>query len=641
MLALNGIQFNIFDITFLFPLLPFPLYTAVPPQKFNRVQEDKKSAITAPMGLVIYDEQINVLEAAGLNGVCTDQYLTVVKAFGNTTEYLENENFIFDLSALLPDKASVIVKAAAYRALKYHKRVTLTELELMGNESPNQSFGDIVISPFFNSTGNQQLLILFSNNKREPKNESLITNNDIKQLTRQHLAGLEQELIQAKNNLEAANIQISSSNENIQSFNEELLSANEEMHSANEELQSVNEELQTVNREQQQTNAELTESNDDLNNYFRSNTNGQLFVDHTLMLKRYSPGAVKLINLRESDIGRPLTHITTNIKLETLVDDIKKVMLNGQTITKEAESTDGKIYQVMTMPYIRQNTNNTDGAVVSFYDITELKILLAALDTSNKKLTESVAAIELSRELVSQSLEKEKELNLLKSRFVTMASHEFKTPLTTIQLAAELIGKVGLDLDHPVVKKYTQTIKNAAKNLTNILNDYLSLELLETGKINPVYSEFDIVSFAADIADDMQSLAKRDQQINYHHYGRGTLVTLNSSLLKNCIINLISNAIKYSGPDSLIDFSTQITARYLTIIISDNGIGIPKEDQKHLFEAFFRAHNTGNIPGTGLGLNIVTRYTALMNGKIRFKSQVNVGTTFTITLPVKPIPTHT
>ncbi len=311
-------------------------------------------------------------------------------------------------------------------------------------------------------------------------------------------------------------------------------------------------------------------------------------------------------------------------------------MLDGQTVTREAESSDGKIYQVMTMPYVRQNTSNTDGAIISFYDITEFKKLLNALDISNKSLTGSVAEIELSREKVSQSLEKEKQLNVMKSRFVSMASHEFKTPLTAILLSAELIGKVALELDHPVVKKYTGMIKNAAKNLSNILNDFLSLELLETGRINPALTEFDMVRFAADITEDMQSLAKDGQQINYRHFGKAHLVTLNPSLLKNCIINLISNAIKYSGPDSLIDFSSKITGSYLTIIISDNGIGIPKEDQKHLFEAFFRAHNTGNIPGTGLGLNIVTRYTVLMNGKIRCKSQVNEVTTFTITFPVKP-----
>ena len=583
-------------------------------------------------GKLAYDET-TILQAAGLNGVCTDQYLTVVKAFGDTTAFLKNENFISDLTDLLPDDVSVIVKAAAHKALKLQERVTISELNFGGSEHSV----NIIISPFVaHESTARQLLILFTSNKRKTKDISLVTKDGIQQLTRQHLAGLERELSDAKNNLEAAYGLINSSNENIQSFHEELHSANEEMHSANEELQSVNEELQTVNRQQQQTNAELTESNDDLNNYFRSNTNGQLFVDHNLLLKRYSPGAVKHINLRESDIGRPLTHITTNIKFETLVADIKKVMLEEQTITREAESSDGRIYQVMTMPYIRQNTHNTDGAIISFYDITELKKLLAALDISNKSLTDSVTAIEISRDQVSQSLEKEKQLNMMKSRFVSMASHEFKTPLTAIQLSAELIGRIALELDHPIVKKYTETIKNAAKNLTNILNDFLSLELLETGRINPILSEFDLVKFAAEVADDMQSLTKKEQQISYRHYGRGRLVTLNPSLLKNCIINLISNAIKYSGPKSLIEFCTRITSSYLTIIISDNGIGIPKEDQKHLFEAFFRAHNTGNIPGTGLGLNIVTRYTSLMNGKVRCKSQVGEGTTFTITLPVKP-----
>lgn len=571
-----------------------------------------------------------MLEAAGLDGVCTDQHLTVLKAFGNTTAYLKNENFITDLSELLPDNVAVIVKAAAHQSLVSQQRVTLSELNFGEGHSVN-----VTIGPYFtDGSQTQRLLVLFSTNKRKAQDRSLIAPGGMQRLIRQHLASLERELAEAKDDLEAAYGAINSSNENIQSYNEELQSANEEMHSANEELQSVNEELQTVNRQQQQTNAELTESNDDLNNYFRSNTNGQLFVDHELLLKKYSPGAVKHINLRESDIGRPLTHITTNIKLETLAADVKKVMLDGQTVTREAESSDGKIYQVMTMPYIRQNTNNADGAIISFYDITELKQLLAALDISNKSLTAFVAAIELSREQVSLSLEKEKQLNVLKSRFVSMASHEFKTPLTSIQLAAELIGRIALELDHPIVKKYTQTIKNAAKNLTNILNDFLSLELLETGRINPILSEFDLVKFAADITEDMQSLAKGGQQISYRHSGKRHLVILNPSLLKNCFINLISNAIKYSGHDSLIQVCTKITGSYLTIIISDNGIGIPKEDQKHLFEAFFRAHNTGNIPGTGLGLNIVTRYTALMNGKVRCKSEVGIGTTFTITFPV-------
>ncbi|MGY4538583.1 sensor histidine kinase [Mucilaginibacter gilvus] len=596
------------------------------------MQDGKISGLTMPRVLNVNEELTMFLEAAGLNGVSTDQNLLVLKAFGDTTCYLKDDNFNFNLNELLPNEVAMFVKAAAHKAITSKQRVTLHDLNFEGNHSVN-----IVINPVFNGDMKaQQLLILFTKNKKKLKDNSLIGPGDMKQLTREHLASLEQELADAKSNLEAAYESINFSNENIQAYNEELQSANEEMQSANEELQSVNEELQTINKEQQETNAELTESNDDLNNYFRSNTNGQLFVDNNLLLKKYSPGALKHINLRESDIGRPLADITTNIKFETLIADILQIMQDGQTITREAESSEGKTYQVMTMPYIRQNTGKTDGAIISFYDISELKKLLAALGISNKSLADSVTAIEQSSEIISKSLEKEKHLNVLKSRFVSMASHEFKTPLTSIQLSAELIGRLAQDLDHPIIKKYTETIKNAAKNLTNILNDFLSLELLETGNINPILSEFDVVKFAEDITEDMQSLAKKEQQIVFRHTGQGHLVTLNSSLLKNCLINLISNAIKYSGPDSLIEFRTKTTGSYLTIIIKDNGIGIPKEDQQHLFEAFFRAHNTGNIPGTGLGLNIVTRYVALMNGKVRFKSQVNEGTTFTITFPIRP-----
>ncbi|MGY4540040.1 signal transduction histidine kinase [Mucilaginibacter sp. UYNi724] len=598
------------------------------------MQNGKRSAILAPKGLPTNDGQTAVLEAAGLCGVCTDQQLTVVKAFGNTAGYLKNENFNFNLGELLPDGVAIIVKAAAHQALKLQQLATLSDLDFGVKNSVN-----MVISPFLSDGfGTRQLLILFTSNKRKPKTRSLIASGDIRQVTLAHVVSLEQELIETKSSLQAANELIDAFNENIQSFHEELQSANEEMHSANEELQSVNEELQTINKEQQETNAELTDSNDDLNNYFRSNTNGQLFVDHNLLLKKYSPGAVKHINLRESDIGRPLADITTNIKFETLVADIQQVMQDGHTITREAESSEGKTYQVMTMPYIRQNTGNTDGAIISFYDITELNKILAALGISNKSLIDSVTAIELSSEIISKSLEKEKHLNMLKSRFVSMASHEFKTPLTAIQLSAELIGRLAQDLDHPIIKKYTETIKNASKNLTNILNDFLSLELLETGKINPKLSEFDVVKFAEDITEDMQSLAKQEQRIEYHHTGRGRMAILNPSLLKNSIINLISNAIKYSGPASLIEFNTTITKTELIIVIRDNGIGIPEGDQQHLFEAFFRAHNTGNIPGTGLGLNIVSRYTELMNGTISFESKVNEGTVFTITFPVKPIP---
>lgn len=256
------------------------------------------------------------------------------------------------------------------------------------------------------------------------------------------------------------------------------------------------------------------------------------------------------------------------------------------------------------------------------------------VEERTRSLKTTVEALKQAKEEVSISLEKEKELGQLKSRFVSMASHEFRTPLSSVQLSAVLIEKYALQFDNANITKHINKIKNSVNNLTGILNDFLSLEKLEAGKVEAQNSTFDIVKFSEEITEEMQLVAKQNQNIIYQHTGTQSIVSLDQNLLKNCIINLINNAIKYSGEDTFIEFNSEITKKTLTITVKDNGIGIPESDQKHLFEAFFRAHNTGNIPGTGLGLNIVTRYVALMNGKIKFESRVNQGTLFILSFPI-------
>ena len=186
----------------------------------------------------------------------------------------------------------------------------------------------------------------------------------------------------------------------------------------------------------------------------------------------------------------------------------------------------------------------------------------------------------------------------------------------------------------PNIIKHVGKIKNAVGNLTAILNDFLSLEKLESGKEEATLHDFDLVKFSEILTEEMQVLAKQNQNIIYQHTGTKSAIRLDQNLLKNCVVNLINNAIKYSGENSFIGFTTEINEKECIITVSDNGIGIPEADQKHLFEAFFRAHNTGTIPGTGLGLNIVARYVDLMNGAISFKSEMNQGTLFTIIFPM-------
>lgn len=245
-------------------------------------------------------------------------------------------------------------------------------------------------------------------------------------------------------------------------------------------------------------------------------------------------------------------------------------------------------------------------------------------------LQKLVNELEQAKEDVSISLEKEKELNQLKTRFVSMASHEFRTPLSSVQLSASLIEKYVQKPDPDSVIKHTGKIKNSVGQLTGILNDFLSLEKLEAGKTEAEFQEFDIVKFSEDLIEEMQMIAKQNQNIVYQHTGTVSLVNLDPALLKNSVINLISNAIKYSGENTFIEFNTELSDSGLVITVKDNGIGIPEEEQKNLFEPFFRAHNTGNIPGTGLGLNIVKRYVGLMGGEVLCKSAQNEGTTVTL-----------
>ena len=246
----------------------------------------------------------------------------------------------------------------------------------------------------------------------------------------------------------------------------------------------------------------------------------------------------------------------------------------------------------------------------------------------------AVEALRRNEEELRRSLEREKELNELKSRFVSMASHEFRTPLTTIASSSELIGLYTESNQQEKREKHLRRIRSAVTNLTGILGDFLSLSKLEEGKALVEPTPFLLAGLAEEILDDMQSLLKSGQEIVPEFSGLEREVVMDKKMLKNIFINLISNAIKYSPEGSCIYYSMALDEGALSACIRDEGIGIPEGDQKHLFARFFRAANAVNIQGTGLGLNIVKRYLDILNGKIRFESEEGKGTAFFVELTV-------
>ncbi len=243
-------------------------------------------------------------------------------------------------------------------------------------------------------------------------------------------------------------------------------------------------------------------------------------------------------------------------------------------------------------------------------------------------------ALRKSEEDLKAALETEKELSELKSRFVSMASHEFRTPLSTILSSIELIELYKKTDQQPKREKHTVRIKKAVQYLTSILNDFLSLSKLEEGNIDILKERFLFSDFCQEVLDETKGLLKKGQSLSVTNNDQVQEIYSDKKFLRHILHNLLANAIKYSDENKTIYCASEIVDKQLIIKIKDEGIGIPLADQKHLFTRFFRAHNVENIKGTGLGLNIVKHYVGLLNGTITFESALGAGTTFRVVLPL-------
>jgi signal transduction histidine kinase len=248
-------------------------------------------------------------------------------------------------------------------------------------------------------------------------------------------------------------------------------------------------------------------------------------------------------------------------------------------------------------------------------------------------LREALQELERSQQELNEALNKEKELNEIKSRFVSMASHEFRTPLSTVLSSAALLSRYTLTEEQDKRDRHVKKIKDSVKHLNVLLEDFLSLGKLEEGHIKAEAAPFALKEFLEEVVDEMRSILKDGQDIHCDYTGDNEFVT-DKRLLKNILINLLSNAVKFSPEGGHVWLNVSHPAgEGLTLSVRDEGIGISEEDQQHLFSSFYRAANAQNIEGTGLGLHIVKRYLDLLQGAIRLDSVLNKGTTITVEVP--------
>lgn len=257
------------------------------------------------------------------------------------------------------------------------------------------------------------------------------------------------------------------------------------------------------------------------------------------------------------------------------------------------------------------------------------------LNATIKALEIEISERKRAEEEARKALGRERELNDLKSKFVSIASHEFRTPLSTVLSSASLIEQYNQRKEGDKVTKHVQRIKSSVNHLTSILNDFLSLGKLEEGKIDVVKEPLSVHEFMKEVEEEILSTLKPGQRLNIECDQGLPDIYSDARILRHILFNLISNASKYSEPQKPIWISGKREGNTLYFVIQDEGIGIPEEDKRHMFDRFFRASNAGNVQGTGLGLNIVKRYVELLGGTISFTSEYRKGSIFTVAIPLE------
>lgn len=368
------------------------------------------------------------------------------------------------------------------------------------------------------------------------------------------------------------------------------------------------------------------------------------------VLKRLYPELLNLKNFQAHfEIKRPnlvadfdtiRAHTRSLFLLESLQNGMQ---LKGQIVYVDYE----EVILFLGSPWITDINIMTDFKIkvsdFALHDpVADFLFLLQAQSTSLKDAKRLADKLAKQKIEIRKALIQEQELNELKTRFITTASHEFRTPLGIISSSTGLLEDYDLKLDLPKKTKHWQRIQSAVKHMTTLLEDILLIYQTDAGKLECKKSSFDPIAFCHELIEELEISSKAEGRFNLTitrtntniDAGEKFLVYMDSKLVRQILTNLLSNAIKYTIGDSEVEFDVIFTTETVTFKIADRGIGISNEDRVRLFESFHRGTNVSNIPGTGLGLSIVKRCVDLHGGTIDLTSEIDVGTTFIVNLPL-------
>lgn len=538
-----------------------------------------------------------LLEVSGYDaGLVVDINFEIIQTFGDYEKYLLPKLFNFKLLEILPDELSVATALTLNKAIQEKDIAKMQSVRFKKNEVVRSV--DVFARPFLSerTTDQNSILVLFSEGSYGNPSDQSPEIFKMDEHSAQLLEETKKELAETKQKLWEVYQELNLSNEHLASNHEELISANQELQSINEEHYTLNEELQSLNHLYEEQIKELAMLNDDLNNFLKSTVNSRLFVDRNLIIRKFTPSSIQQVNLIGSDVGRPVSDISTNIKFSTLMEDITEVIATSAMIKKEIQTLDGNWYYMIAIPYIKEKDNQNDGVLITFNDITELK----------------KAQDKLSR------------INADHSTFIYSASHDLKAPLSNIITVVthlnELIPSEGEEEREMIelMLKSIQNLKNIIQELSDISK--IELEINEPESVNLTDLIEDVEVSIKDMLDSSDTKLILDLKVPEIPFARKNL--------RSILLNLLTNAIKYKSPDRTpeVTIRTDHSDNFIVMTVEDNGLGIPEDKRKKIFGAFQRVHT--HVEGSGVGLYLVKKTITNAGGDIVVESEMGKGSTF-------------
>lgn len=393
-----------------------------------------------------------------------------------------------------------------------------------------------------------------------------------------------------------------------------------------------------------------TVSSEGSNALFQHATEGILVTDHDGTIIRINPSAEKLFGYEHDElVGQKIETLipqqfrTSHAEQRAHYAEKPYRRAFGQERNLKALKKDGSTFpvEVSLSPYMVGGRNFFIAFIIDISQRVkaeeQLRLYSSDLEQQVRNRTlvleEAIEELEKTQRDLHRALEKERELNEMKSRFVSLASHEFRTPLSTMMSSLALIERYGEKNDLENQRKHIRKIKSSINNLTDILNDFLSVSKLEEGKVDYHPEKSNLYELLQEVTDEMMPMLRNEQRLELNYSGRNSGIT-DPKLIRNILFNIVSNAIKFSPLNGLVRVDVVRDNNFLNISVTDSGAGIPEKELQHLFTRFFRASNVAHIQGTGLGLSIVQKYLELLGGTIAIESEENRGTTVRLTIPL-------